>query len=59
MKTLSPLITLMLIVAVGIKASFILFQQSDYVLSALLTIAGFLSLNAWVYYLLPYREPAL
>lgn len=48
----------MLIVAVGI-ASFILFQQSDYVLSALLTIAGFLSLNAWVFYQLPHREPAL
>jgi hypothetical protein len=58
MKTFISFITLMLIVAVGI-ASFILFQQSDYVLSALLTIAGFLSLNAWVYFLQPHQEPLL
>ncbi len=58
MKTFISLITFILIVAVGI-ASFVLFQESDYVLSALLIIAGFLSLNAWVYYLISNPKPAL
>jgi hypothetical protein len=58
MKTFISFITFMLIVAVGIS-SFILFQQSEYVLSALLTFAGFLALNGWVYYLSPEPQAAL
>ena len=58
MKTFISFITFILIVAVGI-ASFILFRQSDYVLSALLTVAGFLSLNAWVYFLHADKKAAL
>lgn len=58
MKTFISLITLILIVAVGI-ASFILFRQSEYKLSALLTVAGFLSLNGWVYFLHTDKKAAL
>lgn len=58
MKTLISFTTFILIVSVGI-ASFILFRQSEYVLSGLLTIAGFLSLNAWIYFLPLQKEAAL
>lgn len=58
MKTFITLITFILIVAIGM-ASFMMFQQSDYTMSALLTIAGFFALNGWVYYLAPKPQTSL
>lgn len=58
MKTFISLITFILIVAVGI-ASFVMFRQNYYTLSALLTIAGFLALNGWVFYLAPKSRTSL
>lgn len=58
MKTFISLISFILIVAIGF-ASFMMFRQSDYVLSALLTIAGFFGLNGWVYYLAPKHQASL
>lgn len=58
MKTLISLITFILIVSIGV-ASFIFFTNGNYQLSGLLTLAGFLSLNGWVYYLVPKRKHVL
>lgn len=58
MKTFISFISFILIVSIGV-ASFVLFQQGEYRLSGLLTAAGFLSLNGFVYYLISDRKTAL